>query len=274
MKVKRPGIDVRARRGYWAPNATDLEHARTEAAAADAIPRDVTSAMAILSTARAERLVDVSVGAERGADGQSSVTVAWTPRPGAGRQDPTRSVTLSVKGAGGDRSFAAGLGEGALSFPSPPGAVQLQLTVRDAVGNVLDEDRRPFTVPDIAAATLSVSTPVLLRARTVQEARAIADGGQAQPFAGREFTRTDRLFVRFSVRGASAPDADVSARLTNKAGSTLLELPVTKPEGLRGMCQIELPLASIARGEYLVAIAAAHGEERTRALVPLRVLPF
>jgi len=28
------------------------------------------------------------------------------------------------------------------------------------------------------------------------------------------------------------------------------------------------------RGDYLIAIAAAHGEERTRALLPFRVLPF
>jgi hypothetical protein len=183
-------------------------------------------------------------------------------------------VTLSVKGAGGDRSFDAGLGDGVLSFSSPPGAIQLQLAVRDAAGNILDEDRRSFTVPDVTAANLSVSTPVLLRARTVPEARAIADGRPAQPFAGREFTRTDRLFVRFSVYGTSAPDADVSAQLTNKGGTTLLDLPVMKPEGLRGLYQLELPLTSIARGDYLVAIAAAHGEERTRALVPLRVLPF
>jgi hypothetical protein len=230
--------------------------------------------VAILSTARAERLVDVSVGAQRGADGQPSVTVAWTLRPGVGRQDPARTVTLAVKGAGADRSFDAGLGEGALSFPSPPGTVQLQFAVRDAAGNIVDEDRRPFTVPDVAAADLSVSTPVLLRARTVPEARAIADGGAAQPFAGREFTRTDRLFVRFAVYGASAPDADVSAQLTNKGGATLLDLPVTKPAGGGGQYQIELPLTSIARGDYLVAVAAAHGEERTRALVPLRVLPF
>ena len=37
VKVKRSGIDVRARRGYWAPNATELEKARTEAAAAATI---------------------------------------------------------------------------------------------------------------------------------------------------------------------------------------------------------------------------------------------
>ena len=40
------------------------------------------------------------------------------------------------------------------------------------------------------------------------------------------------------------------------------------------MYQVELPLASIARGDYLIAVAAAHGEERERALVPLRVLSF
>jgi hypothetical protein len=201
------------------------------------------------------------------------VTVAWTPRGLARRPDSGRTATLAVKGAGGDRSFEATIDQRALSFPSPPGTVQLQLTVRDAAGNVVDEDRRPFTVPDPASAELAVSAPVLLRARTVPEARAIADGRQVPPFAGREFTRTDHLFVRFSVYGASAVDADVSARLTNKTGASLLDLAVTKLAGTQASYQVELPLTSIARGDYLVAVAAAHGEERTRALVPLRVLP-
>ena len=273
VKVKRSGIDVRARRGYWAPNATELEKARTEAAVAEAIPSDVTSAMTVLSAARAERIVDVWVGVERGADGQPAVTVAWTPRVAAGRADPARTVSVAVKGAGGDRSFDATLAEGAVSFPSPPGAVQLQLTVRDPAGNVLDEDRRPFSVPDLSATDLALSMPVLLRARTVVDARALAEGRQAIPFAGREFGRTDHLYVRFSVYGASASEATVSARLTNKAGAALLELPAARMPSPETMYQIDLPLASIARGDYLIAIAAAHGEERTRALVPLRVTP-
>ena len=274
VKVKRPGIAVRARRGYWAPNATEIERARTDAAAGDAIPADVTSAMAVLSAARAERMVDVWVGAERGADGEPAVTVAWTPRTPAGRgADSTRTVSVAVKGAGGDRSFDARLDAGALSFPSPPGAVQLQTTVRDANGNILDEDRRPFSVPDLSAADLAIGAPVVLRARTVSDAKAIAGARQAVPFAGREFIRTDHLYVRFSVYGAAASEADVSARLTSKAGATLLELPVAKMAGAETAYQIDLPLASIARGDYLIAVAAAHGEERTRALVPLRVVP-
>ena len=274
VKVKGSRSDVRARRGYWAPNATEIEHARTEAAAGGAIPADVASAMAVLSSARADRMVDVWVGAARGADGEPAVTVAWTPRTPAGRvADSTRTVSVGVKGAGGDRSFDAWLDAGALSFPSLPGAIQLQTTVRDANGNILDEDRRPFSVPDFSAADLAIGAPVVLRARMVSDAKAIAGARQAVPFAGREFTRTDHLFVRFSLYGAVASEADVSAQLTSKAGATLLKLAVAKMAGAETTYQIDVPLASIARGDYLIAVAAAHGEERTRALVPLRLVP-
>src|SRR6266849_2866372 len=80
VRVKRSRVDVLARKGYWAPKLADMERARTEAAAADAVPSDVTSAWAVLSTARADRTFDVWTGAARGADRQPEVTVAWTPR--------------------------------------------------------------------------------------------------------------------------------------------------------------------------------------------------
>ena len=275
VKVKKPGIDVRARKGYWAPKASEVEHARTELAAAEAIPADVTGAIAVLANARADRMVDVWVGSGRLADGGPAVTVAWSPRAAArpssvGRAEPSRTVSVGVKGAGGDRAFEARFDRGTLSFPSPPGAVQLQIAMRDAAGNLLDEERRVFTVPDPAAAALAVGTPVLLRARTVAEARAIAEGRPATPFAGHEFSRTDRLFVRVVVNGAAAPESVVSARLTTKVGAALMELPVVR---LEAGYQLEVPLASIARGDYLVAVTAAHGDERVRALAPVRVVP-
>ena len=230
--------------------------------------------MTVLSAVRAERVVDVWVGAEPAAEGQARVTVAWTPRAGAGRIDSTRTVSLTVKGPAGDRVFDASVGANTLSFPAVPGPVQLQLTVRDAAGNVVDEDRRPFSVPDLSAANLAVGVPMLLRARTAADARLFAEGRPATPFAGREFVRTDRLFVRFSVFGESARAADVSAQLTNKTGRTLLELPIVPMPGGDSAYQVELPMASIARGDYLLALAARHGEERARALVPVRVLAF
>jgi hypothetical protein len=229
----------------------------------------------VLSSARAERSVDVWVGAGRGEAGGAAVTVAWTPRAAAGHGDAAaRNVSVVVKGAGGDRSFDAALDAGSLSFPSPPGTLQLQTTIRDAQGNILDEDRRPFVVPDFSGGSLAIGAPLVLRARTAAEARALGGMLQVTPFAGRDFIRTDRLFVRFAIYGTAASDAEVSARLTNKAGAALLDLPVTRRTATDTEYQLELPLASIARGDYLIAVAAAHGEERTRALVPVRVVPY
>jgi VWFA-related protein len=278
VKLKRPGLDLRARRGYWAPNATEIEKARTDAAAAEAVPADLTAAVSVLATARADRLVDVWAGAARGADGQPEVTIAWTPRPSTklgagpapGRRDAPRTVSIGVKGIGEARTFEAPYDAGRLTFGSPPGALQLQVTMRDAAGNILDEDRRPFSVADVAGTALTIGTPVVIRARTIADIRAAADRLPAAPFAGREFNRTDHLFVRFEAYGQAAADATISASLSNKAGATLIELPVTKRESAY---QVEVPLASIARGDYIVTVAAAAGDERRRALVPFRVMP-
>lgn len=275
VRVKRPGFDVRARKGYWAPSLTDMEHARTEAAAAAAIPSDVSSAMAALSPPRAERLVDVWVGTSRGADRQSEVTVAWTPRsrvvPAAGTG--ARTITITARGAGGERVFDASLDAGRVSFGAPPGPLPLHLTVRDASGNTLDEDARSIVVPDFSGGRLSLSSPVLLRARNAAEARAIAAASGVAPFAGREFVRTDRVFIRFTVYGGSASEAVASARLLTRTGAPLAALPIAPLNGSDASYQIDFPLSSTARGDYLIAVEVAHDDERARMVVPLRVVP-
>ena len=66
------------------------------------------------------------------------------------------------------------------------------------------------------------------------------------------------MFVRFRVHGASAAAADVSAHLMNKAGATLSSLSLAALPGPEKIYEIDVPVASIARGDYLIAIAAAH----------------
>jgi len=277
VRVKRSGVDVLARKGYWAPKLADMERARTEAAAADAVPSDVTSAWAVLSTARADRTLDVWAGAARGADRQPEVTVAWTPRsqparPGqAAGSAPT--VAITARGPGGERMFDAPLDAGRLTFTASPGLLNLQVTVHDASGDTIDEYMRSIVVPDLSGPGLALSSPVVLRARNASDARTIAGATDAAPFAGREFVRTDRVFVRFAVYGASASEAVASAHLLSRTGSPLVELPVTANRGVETAYQIELPLASTARGDFLLAIEAEHGTEKARVLVPIRVVP-
>ena len=274
VRVNRRGATVRNRKGYWAPNPTERERARAEMAASEATPADITSALAELSAARPEHAVDVWIGVDRGSDGQPSITAAWTSRPAppAAMARP-ESVSITARGIGEDRVFEAPLAAGRLSFSSLPGELQLRTLVRDREGNTVDEDTRSVTVPDYSATALAISAPALMRARTIAEARAIAGDPDAVPFAGREFVRTDRVFLRFGVYGTAAAGAEVTAQLANRLGAPLLTLPVMAMGDGEGTYQIEWPLASQARGDYLIAIAAASGDERARVLVPLRVVP-
>jgi VWFA-related protein len=276
VRVNRRGVTLRARKGYWAPNPTERERARAEAAAGEAIPAEVTSALAVLSMARAERTMDLWVGTDRGADGLGEVTAAWTPRAAAGGAASGRpdTVSITVRGSGDEKIFEAPVSAGQLSFSVPPGELQLRTLVRDRAGNTIDEDTRPLTVPDYAAAALAISAPALFRARNAGEARVFSGAAQESvPFAGREFVRTDRLFVRFAVYGRAAPDANVTARLTNRSGTPLVTLPARAVADGEGMYQIEWPLASQARGDYLISVEATAGDARARVLVPLRVVP-
>ena len=156
-----------------------------------------------------------------------------------------------MKGAGGDRSFDAALDAGSLSFPSPPGTLQLQTTVRDAAGNILDEDRRPFVVPDFSGQSLAIGAPLLLRARTAAEARALGGASRPTPFAGREFIRTDHAVraVRdlrdggAGGRGLGAADEQGRRNAARPAGDADGRRPTTAYQ-TRAAAALRLPAAT------------------------------
>ena len=101
------------------------------------------------------------------------------------------------------------------------------------------------------------------------ELRALTAGSEPPPFASREFGRSDRLFIRLAVYGSRAAGATVSAHLLGRGGAALLPLPLTEASG---SYHIDLPLSSVARGDYLIEIAAVAGDDRATTLVPLRIL--
>ncbi|MEO6235527.1 MAG: hypothetical protein ABIQ52_00920, partial [Vicinamibacterales bacterium] len=99
--------------------------------------------------------------------------------------------------------------------------------------------------------------------------RAIQASADPLPFAGRQFERTDRIIVRFAVVGAAAADATVTANLLSRRGTQLAGLPLKNVPG-RGY-EIDLPIGSIARGEYVIAIEASRGADQAKSLVSFRV---
>jgi hypothetical protein len=141
--------------------------------------------------------------------------------------------------------------------------------VLDSRGELTDRQDSSLDVPDFANAPLSIATPVLFRARTPLELRAIQGATPPAPFAGRQFERTDRIIVRFDVYGASAPSAEVAATLLSRRGAKLAAMPLRKAAA--GLYEIDLPIGSIARGEYVIEIGATAGADTAKALLSFRV---
>jgi hypothetical protein len=264
VKVKRPGLEVRARSGYFAPSLTDVDEAKKKAEA-DAPPPEISKALSTLFDAPHITISgDLWAGAEPGPDGRPKVIVAWTPR-----DDKDDIVSVRASGADGQVYFDGPLRSNRTEFAAAPGAVKIRRSLLDTDGSVSDKAETTIDVPDFASAPLSIGSPILFRARTPLQLRAIQADPDPMPFAGRQFERTDRILLRFGVFGASARDAIVTATLLSRQGAKLAAMPLKTTTA--GHYEIDLPIGSVARGEYVFEIVASHGADHARTLVSFRV---
>jgi len=268
VRVKRSGLDVRSRKGYWAPSTTDVDKAARDAA--NATPPHISNALATLSATRSERALDLWIGTARSSSGSARVTLTWTLRSADNTAAHNGNLVVIADGATGTETLEAALASQQLSFDAAPGDLKLKLTVRDERGVTIDEDIHALSVPDLAHAKLALSSPAAFLARNPLELRNLHAG--SVPFAGRQFRRTDRVFVRFTVFGEQSSGAVITARLLSRTGSELRPLAVVAPQADGGDFEIDVPLASLARGDFLIAIDAAAGDERADALLPFRIV--
>lgn len=279
VRLKRRGLDVRARKGYWALTEADIVRATTEV---PETPKAIQQALASISTSvQAGKYVRTWLGTARAESGKTEVTLVWEPlppRPGArGNQPDAGSVSLIAATMDGDLVFRGRTDDaiaGAtpapdaqrLVFEAAPGELELRMTVEENAGGMLDREIRTFIVPDLTAPDAAISTPKVYRGRTALDFRAITGDADAVPTAAREFSRTERLLIRFDVYGNATP----TAALLNRTGEKRADLPVTA-ETIGGTHKIDVGLGSIAPGEYLIEVTATGATGETKELIPLRV---
>jgi hypothetical protein len=288
VRVRRRGVDVRARKGYWAATVADTVRAKTPTAEPD---KAVQNALASISTSvQSGKYVRTWIGTERAENGRTRVTLVWEPLPPLPgvRRDPPGRVSLLAATDNGDLVFRGRSPDAALAstappagspaaaaattpqrlvFDAPPGNIELRMSVEGADGGgVLDQEIRKLAIPDFTSPEAIISTPRVHRARTVRDLQTIAGDATAVPVAAREFSRTERLLIRFDAYGGAQP----TAVLMNRQGQKMADLPVT-PAKAGGSHQIDVGLNTIAAGEYLIEITAKGGTGEVKELVAVRV---
>jgi hypothetical protein len=147
--------------------------------------------------------------------------------------------------------------------------MQLRVTVQSASGQVLDSSTNDVTVPDYTTPQVSFGTPRLFRARTPRDIQAIKANAAPVPSTDRSFTRTERVLVRVDAYSPGSAPPLVTARLLNRAGTSMFDVPVQTSSG--GAAEMELAFAALAAGEYLLELSAKADAGAAQEMVAFRV---
>ena len=260
VEVKRPGLKIRARRGYRLgavsgaakPMARILDSARD----ATGIP---LRAMPYVFEPRPIDLTRVLVaaefdasllGASKGRAGRLELSMLATHRD-TGRELRFDEM-LTLKVADGEAPAWRAL---AHEFELPAGVAQARVVVRDPASGAAGAVTQRFEVPP--GGTLRLSTPILT------DRIEPASGAQSRPrpalAAHRVFAPAGRLYCQFEVFGAargdggSAPRVSAGLVLAQPDGRTVVEAAPTPiaadPDG-RVVRLVGLPLDGLETGAY------------------------
>jgi hypothetical protein len=213
------------------------------------------------------------------------VTFVWEALPvpiGVTREEPV-AVQLAAGLPSGEVVYRGRVPEGVeaatpgpvksarVTFEAKPGRLVLRQSVENAKGQIVDTSAQEVNVPDLTGAPATwLSVPAVYRARTAREFQALSRDPDPIPTAVREFRRTDRLLLRFD---ATAPGGapEVTVRLLNRTGNKMADLAVKAPAEGVSYYQVDLPLASLPSGDFVLEFTAQRGDSKVTELVAVRI---
>lgn len=274
VRVKRRGVQVNARRGYWAASEKEM----TAAAEAAATPVNVglTTALSGLSDSVNTRAVSIWTGFAKADAGRTRVMFTWEPNPTASPEKPARLEIQPVDDAGKETMPAQVIGgvPGELPlvarFDFAGGKHRLRFTAYTAKGELIDRWVTAQAVPDFSKQSLVLSTPRILRAKNMIEFRAIEANPAASATASTRFGGTDRILVEIECQAPAGQPAEIKVELLNAKGDLLRALDT--PPLVDGKARMALPVSSLANSTYVLRIAASAGEQTSQQWVAFRVV--
>jgi len=273
VRVKRRGVRVSARHGYWAASEKEL----TAAAEAAATPVNVglTTALSTMSDSVNTRAVSVWTGFAKADAANTRVMFTWEANASPSADKPARLEIQPVDESGKETMPAQVIGgaPGELPlmarFEFPAGRHRLRFTAFTASGELIDRWVQSQNVPDFTKQTLVLATPKILRAKNMVEFRAIESNPAASPTASTRFTGTDRVIVEIEYQALGGQTPEIKVDLLNAKGDLLRTLPTSPPAD--GRLRMPIPITSLANSTYVLRIQATAGEQITQQWIAFRV---